>query len=111
MKKPGLKSEVSDCLEEYKKTLAFFGIRRGIRLFDETAIARAIVQHGGDAEFVKLAIMGARVEKPNEKYNPAEYCSLGRILDPKKIERFANLGAMTEEHQEIEPIKIPGREE
>lgn len=96
-----LRQQTKVCLDEYRKTLDHFRIKRGTRIFDELEIARAIAQWKGDYEFVRLAIVGARVERQSDRFNPAEFCSLARILDPKKIEKFANLGSQSETVEEV----------
>lgn len=88
---PPTRADVIAALYEYKRTLEVFRIKRTPSLYDDTTVFRAMTQYG--TEMVLLALRGARFEPRREGFDPAVYCSLGRILDHDNVERFANLGS------------------
>lgn len=105
-----LKAKIAEILEEYRRTLEHFGIARKFHQFDDLIVGRFIGQYGGDVEYIKTAIIGARSEPVTERFNPAKFLTLNRILDARKIERFVTLGSeIIEQNRETVPIKIPGR--
>lgn len=85
------KKDVQECLKEWGMTLAHFGIHRKPGLHDETTIGYAVGKYG--AEWVRLALIGARKEEKSEGYDPARFVSLRTYLDPEKIERYVNQGS------------------
>jgi hypothetical protein len=93
--------------EVWQKTLAHFGIHRGISMLEELEIARALQKW--DFDFVELALFGARHEQKNGDFDPAKYISVRRVLGKDargqdKADYFANIGAVkrAEAHNGIE---------
>ena len=85
------KSRLDECLAEWKTTLEYFKITRSILPGEDIALLRGIKQFG--AESVILALKGARREPSGKNYDPANYCSLPRYLNPQKFSRFVSLGS------------------
>jgi hypothetical protein len=89
-------TEIQECVDSWKKTLETLGIRRSINIREEMEIGRAVQKWG--AEFVELALFGARHEPKTEHFDPRNFVSLRRIFGKDKqghdlIDRFANLGS------------------
>lgn len=89
------RADVQECVSEWKQTLEHFKIDRKVGQGDELEIARAITRSGAD--WVKLALQGARKQKAGKSWDPAQFVSLKIYLDPKRIERLVNLGAAATE--------------
>ena len=82
--------------EVWQKTLAHFGIHRGISMLEEIEITRALQKW--DFDFVELALFGARHEQKNGDFDPAKYISIRRVLGKDargqdKADYFANIGS------------------
>jgi hypothetical protein len=89
-------ADVARCKATWKETLLRFEIDRNLSPAEELEIVRAIQRNGAD--FVELALYGARYEKAVEGFKPAEHVAIARILLPDRegrlrIDKFANLGA------------------
>lgn len=87
--------ELEACVKTWVGTCQHFGISKIVADHERTEIFRAMQRFG--AEYVDLALFGARFEKPTEGFNPADHLSLGRIFGRNKsgvlqIEKFNNLG-------------------
>lgn len=98
-----IRKEVKKALQEYQKTLEHFNVRRKPTFFDDDIILRAMRTYG--VEMVQLAIVGSRKEAGFDRFDPANFVSLRRILSEKHIERFANLGAMQPEEMKVTRIE------
>ena len=84
--------------EDWFLTLRHFGMgRKNLLQKEEFLLAKAVQQHGLAA--VKFALLGARSEKANDGYQPANFVQLGRYLDPERFERFLNLGVAAHHHK------------
>jgi|GEM_PF-3430608 len=97
------RADVDRCIEAWLGTLDHFGAGRPGRTIlpgEDTLIFRAIQRCQGVIP-VELAIEGARYEPKDERFNPAKFLSLRRILNPDNLERFMNL-AVQERHKQRE---------
>lgn len=83
--------EYDQAKAEWARTLEHFGQPRPLVPREHFAIERAVAQHGFDA--VRQALMGARHEPKTERFDPAEYVNLDRVLLTKNFLRFVGLGA------------------
>lgn len=75
---------------------------------EEQMIARAIQIHG--AEWVELALFGARFEPATESFNPREYIDITRILlndkqGKPRIQKFIEFGVKGQEALRREEVK------
>lgn len=102
---PVTKENVAECMAEWKKTLEHFEIARGPdEINDEPVIARAILKHGAD--WVKLALSGARKQKAGPRFDPTQFVSLRIYLHNDKIERLVNIGAGKESAEGVDWGKV-----
>lgn len=90
--------DLKACLAVWGETLRIFGVERSINERDEIQILRSI-KEVKDAEFVKMALFGARFESATDGFDPRKHIMLKRYLHPDKIEKFANLGYQEEKKQ------------
>jgi hypothetical protein len=102
---------IEACKRTWLDTLQHFKTgRTALGLKEETLIARAITEHG--AEFVDLALYGARFEPATDQFKPAEHVSLTRVLFEDrngkiKIDRFVNLGSQARSKRAAKAIPLP----
>jgi predicted transcriptional regulator len=85
-----VKEGLDDCVKAWGETLRRFGITRDPKS-NEMQIARLISQHGYKDTY--LALVGAAFEDKTETFDPSKNCSIARLSDPKRFEKFANLGS------------------
>lgn len=97
-----MKLTLTDCIQEYKRTLNYFGIDRGLGQFEDLTLGRAIQKYG--VEMVFQAVKGCRKEPVRKDFDPQKFLSLRRILDEQNIEWFANLGAMKEKKTDLQTL-------
>lgn len=83
--------EFVSCLEEWKKTLEHFEIKRHLGERDQLEIGRAIQEFS--SEWVKLAFQGARKQVKTPRFDPKNFVSLRIYLHKDRIERLVNIGA------------------
>lgn len=90
------KAVIEECYVAWLDTLAFYkAARPQLSPQEQLEIVRAI-QRQGSAKAVLYALRGARCEPKSEKFNPADFLKIERILDAKNISRFLNLGIQAE---------------
>lgn len=90
------KPVIEECYAAWLDTLAFYKAGRPqLSPQEQLEIVRA-TQRQGSAKAVLYALHGARYEPKSEKFNPADFLKIERILDPKNINRFLNLGIQAE---------------
>lgn len=90
--KPLTQEELTECYEAWLETLRHFKAgRKNILAAEQTEIVRA-AQRFGSAKAVAMAIEGARHEPKGDKFNPADFLRLSRILHVDNFNRFLNLG-------------------
>lgn len=82
--------DVRLCIDDWVLTLKHFERERKLIPGEDVQIAAACSRFG--AENVLLAFKGARQEPKGKEYDPANFVSLDRYLDPKKFKRFVSLG-------------------
>jgi len=97
-----LRSDINKCKQLWQQSLAKWGAPRPI-LNDEVGIAQAIQLHGAQA--VMMALVGSKYEPATDSFNPGQHLSLVRVFDPRKIEKFINLGAAAIEKKRKEKAK------
>ncbi len=83
--------EMEECKGTWIKTLKHFGMTREILATEEIQIARAI-QRFGNARSVSMALVGPRAQPKDDRFNPADFLSLDRILRNDKFNMYLNLG-------------------
>lgn len=86
-----LAEDIITARSELLQTLTHFRQARPLLAAEDTALARAIQAHGIEA--VKMALIGARLEPRTDKFDPADWFSLDRVLLAKNFKRFVGLGA------------------
>lgn len=90
------KETLEQCYHAWLETLAFYkAARPQLSPAEQLEIVRA-TQRQGTAKAVLYALRGARYEPKGETFNPADFLRIERILDPKQINRFMNLGIQAE---------------
>jgi len=83
--------DISECEAAWEACLlAHKGPRKAFE-WEREALGRNILRRGKEA--VLLALLGAQHEKGNADFDPSEFCSMARIFDPLKFDRFVHLGA------------------
>lgn len=113
---PLTQQDVAKCKATWLATLSYLGSPRSKTMpSEEQLIARAIQQHG--AEWVNLALLGARFEPATKDFNPKMYIDIARILLPDKmnrprIQKFIDYGMRATGNQErVEAQIIQQRKE
>ncbi len=91
------RADIDLCAEVWRGTLQHFKMDRTLLESEVFQIAQAI-QRKKSHKAVAFALEGARFEPKDDRYNPADFLSLSRILDAEKFDRFMNLG-VAEEHR------------
>lgn len=95
-KKPLESLDLEGCYQAWLDTLSHFKAgRRNLLAEEQTQIVRAVQRCGSDSA-VKFALIGARYEPKTEKFDPAHFLKLSRILGPEHFNRFINLGIQAE---------------
>lgn len=87
---------VKACCNTWRETLAAFKQERGLTQCEEIEIARAIQKNG--AEFVDLALYGARHEPSVNNWHAKDHVDITRVLLPdrdgkERIQKFVGYGA------------------
>ena len=100
---------LQDCMNTWLGTLEHFGIKRALNPREELEIARNVQKYG--AEYVELALYGARWEPKTETFDPKNFVSLRRVFGRDKqgfdlIDRFVNLGAPKRQHENHERARM-----
>jgi hypothetical protein len=95
---------VAECMAEWRKTLEHFGIDRPMGERDQIEIARAIQTYGAD--WVLLAMQGARKQKASPRFDPKNFVSLRIYLHRDRIERLVNIGAGKESADGVDWGKV-----
>lgn len=89
-------SELDLCYQAWLETLAFYKAGRAKLLPAEQLEIVRTTQRQGNATAVLYALRGARYEPKTEKFNPADFLKINRILAPEQFNRFMNLGIQAE---------------
>lgn len=95
---------LAQCKAEWKKTLVHFEIDRALGERDEFALAAAIRQ--SSADWVRLALIGARQQKAGPRFDPKQFVSLAIYLHKDRIERLVNIGAGKESADGVDWAKV-----
>ena len=99
--------ELAACLDEWRTTLLHFQISRPLNERDEVGVARAIQDFS--ASWVKLALLGARKQKPGKNFDPKNFVSLSIYFHKDRVERLVNIGAGTESADGIDWSAVFGK--
>lgn len=107
---PITQSTVRACCDTWIGTLEHFKIPRPLSPTEQFEIARAIQKWG--AEFVDLALYGARFEPRFDGFKPEEHVSLARIFEKDKagkfrFDKFVNWGAKRRQAEKRAPAVAP----
>jgi len=97
--KDQLLSEYGVLFEAWGETLKHFGCSSN-PLLDRYEIVRCAKRHGVEA--TKLALIGARFEPKSDRYDPAKFLSVKRVLGPKQFDRMRNLGSQVRSGEDEE---------
>jgi 5-methylcytosine-specific restriction endonuclease McrA len=84
--------DIDSCRDAWLATLRHFRAARGNLLAHEATLIVRALQRYQSVKAVVWALEGARYEPKTEKFDPAGYIQIERVLDPSKFTRFMNLG-------------------
>lgn len=91
-KKPLDPKELESLYETWLATLDHFKSgRKNILAYEQEQLVRA-VQRVGSATAVRFALIGARFEPKDERFDPSKFLKVARIVDKDNFDRFMNLG-------------------
>jgi hypothetical protein len=85
------KANLQLCFDAWRETLAHFRMGRSTLLEAEhLLITRAIQKHGAPA--VRFALIGARLQKKSDTFDPAKFVNLERYLSRERFQDLMNAG-------------------